>query len=74
MLKLNRKFRSVKDSVFISLEVEVRHKCVVEAESAAVIKTVCKRFEEEWKERAILFHKFLATVSENPSSEHRNKF
>ena len=81
ILKIPSIVTSVKDSVFKSLEVEVRHLCSVKADSIlryndkdSLLAFSFKRIEEEWKERAPLFHKFLATVSENPSAEHRNKF
>ena len=81
ILKIPSIVTSVKDSVFKSLEVEVRHLCSVKADSIlryndkdSLLAFSFKRIEEGWKERAPLFHKFLETVSENPSAEHRNKF
>ena len=81
ILKVPNVVECVKDYVFNTLEKEVRHVCSVKADSIlrhndkdSLLSFSFKRIEEEWKEKAPLFHKFLATASENPKAEHRNKF
>ena len=81
VLKLPNLVECVKTSLFKTLHGEVKNLCSVKTDSIlrhndkdSLISFSFKRVEEEWKEKAPMFHKFLVTATVNPLSQERNKF